>query len=51
MKYLVNSPLKHNGKRIEAGSNVDLEPEAAKALLAEKIIVEAPAEPAKKKEK
>jgi len=50
MKYLVNSPLRHNGKRIEAGSVVELDADAAKPLLAQQVIVEAPAE-SKKKEK
>ena len=51
MKFLVNSPLKHNGKRSEPGSSIELDAEAAKPLLAQHVVAEAPAEGAKKKEK
>ena len=40
-KFIVQEPLRHNGKDFEIGSSVDLDGKAAKDLLASGVVVSA----------
>jgi len=40
MKYHVQEPLRHDGEEFAVGSTVDLDPKAAKALLASGVLID-----------